>query len=261
MPGAASFLLAAAGSRSQAARPRPLAHFSHGLVGRPAGLSLPPPAPRPPRPHSSFPHAHTRPAAARSLVPSLVRSLARSPSSLARRARARPRSHSHSLTHTHRDQAHAQRATPARPPRVPPPDRGAARPPPPPPARAEPRPRAAPPLAGGRAGGGRRRGRGGGGERAPRGLTPARRPPRGRSRATHGGVEGWVGGAGARARGSRWGGEGRAGGERGEGEPRGRSEDAPRPQPLPPPPPNRPPGAGKTGRGRGWFGSAAAPRE
>lgn len=139
MPGAASFLLAA-GSRSQAARPHPLAHFL--TASRSAGLSLPPPSPR--RPHSrSYTLAHTRPP----LAPSLTRlSLDR--------ARARPRSlsltHTHSHTHTH-----TQRTTPARPPRVP--QTEAPRAPRPSRGPARPRPRAPHSRAGG--GGGRGAGR------------------------------------------------------------------------------------------------------
>lgn len=103
MPGAASFLLAA-GSRSQAALPHPLAHFL--TASRSAGLSLSPPPP----------HART-PVPTHSLTPGR-RSLPHSPV-------ARPRARAIPLT------PHTQRTTPARPPRVPRPRRRA------PPARAE----------------------------------------------------------------------------------------------------------------------------
>lgn len=98
MPGAASFLLHHRGSRSQAGRPRTLAHFL--TASRSVWLSLTP-NPTHTRPHPT--HTHTQPL----LAPSLPHSpVVRAPA---------------------RDPAHTQRARRRRRPPRAPPDRGAAR--------------------------------------------------------------------------------------------------------------------------------------
>lgn len=144
---------------------RPLSHGPRG--GRPGGS----PSPLPPRPHSSFPHAHARPP----LAPPARLSLALPP------VRARPRSHTRSHTHSH---SHSARRRQGRPASLRPRRRA-------PPARAE-DPRGHAPRRRGRRG---RGAAGGGAASAPADLTPARGPPRGRTRAT--------GHAGALARGDR----------------------------------------------------------